>query len=329
MSNNFLGLDNNSAISKNSAECLLNLFQFNLLNNGGSSTNSAANHLNNIIGGGSNNSSSIGNGYGNNGVSSTKPIFFGGSTKPSGNTGRAITNTGNLANSSFGQQDVFSKAASELIGNDYKSGGHRLSNSSGDSSMGSQAKPFNDGKWSLSFNLFLYEIESTSARFQFRFIFIYFSASSFGGDFSDFLTRDPFFASMQTSSPRLNNISNNAFPPIGTFTLESTTPQSNQMFPPPSDFFNASNHSNSSHMNGTVGNSGNSSNSSSSIFNSTNNNGSGGGGGGDQNQATRETGIIEKLLVCSLYLKILCNEMCSRTHFQSFFLSISPRNCNT
>lgn len=145
MSNNFLGLDNNSAISKNSAECLLNLFQFNLLNNGGSAGNSSSNHLN--IGGG-NNSPSIGNGFVSNGVSSTKPIFFGGTaTKPTGNTGRAITNTGNLANSSaFGQQDVFSKAASELIGNDYKSGVHRLSNSSGDSSMGSQAKPFNDGK---------------------------------------------------------------------------------------------------------------------------------------------------------------------------------------
>lgn len=147
MSNNFLGLDNNSAISKNSAECLLNLFQFNLLNNGiGSGNGSASNHLNSIIGGGGNNSS-IGNGFANNGVSSnTKPIFFGGSGKPAGNTGRAITNTGNLANSSFGQQDVFSKAASELIGNDYKSGVHRLSNSSGDSSMGSQAKPFNDGE---------------------------------------------------------------------------------------------------------------------------------------------------------------------------------------
>lgn len=143
MSNNFLGLDNNSAISKNSAECLLNLFQFNLLNNGGSSGNTSSNHLNNIIGGGGNNSS-IGNGFGNNGLSNTKPIFFGGTGK-SGNTGRAITNTGNLANSSFGQQDVFSKAASELIGNDYKSGVHRLSNSSGDSSMGSQAKPFRNG----------------------------------------------------------------------------------------------------------------------------------------------------------------------------------------
>lgn len=157
MSNNFLNLDNNSAISKNSAECLLNLFQFNLLNNGANNTNSsannsaAANHLNNIIG---NAASSIGNGFGSGGGgNNTKPIFFGGTgNKPIGNTGRAITNTGNLANSAFGgqQQDVFSKAASELIGNEYKSGVHRLSNSSsGDSSMGSQAKPFRngDGKW--------------------------------------------------------------------------------------------------------------------------------------------------------------------------------------
>lgn len=142
MSNNFLGLDNNSAISKNSAECLLNLFQFNLLNNGTNSGNSSSNHLNNIIGGGNTSSS---NGFVNNGGSSTKPIFFGGTTKPAGNTGRAITNTGNLANSSFGQQDVFSKAASELIGSEYKSGVHRLSNSSGDSGMGSQAKPFRNG----------------------------------------------------------------------------------------------------------------------------------------------------------------------------------------
>lgn len=279
MSNNFLGLDNNSAISKNSAECLLNLFQFNLLNNGGSSGNASSNHLNNIIGGG--NTSSITNGFVNNGVSNTKPIFFGGTGKPAGNTGRAITNTGNLANSSFGQQDVFSKAASELIGNDYKSGVHRLSNSSGDSSMGSQAKPFND-------------------------------ASSYGGDFSDFLGRDPFYTSMQNAqSPRLNNISNNAFPPIGTFTLESTNPQPNPMFAPPADYFNASNHSNNTHMNGTGGNSSNPSNASS-IFNSTNNN------GGDPNQATRETGIIEKLL--HSYGFIQCCERQARLffHFSQF-----------
>lgn len=114
---------------------------------------------------------------------------------------------------------------------------------------------------------------------------------------------------MQTPSPRLNNISNNAFPPIGTFTLESTTPQSNQMFPPPSDFFNTSTHSNSSHLNGTVGNSGNSS-SASSIFSSTNNN------GGDPNQATRETGIIEKLLVCAIYY---VHQMHNRTYFLVLF----------
>lgn len=143
MSNNFLGLDNNSAISKNSAECLLSLLQFNLLNTGGGSSNTSSNHLNHI--GGGNSSSTIGNGFVNNGISNTKPIFFGGNIKPLGNTGRAITNTGNLVNSSYGQQDVFSKAACELISNDYKSGVHRLSNSSGDSSMGSQAKQYRNG----------------------------------------------------------------------------------------------------------------------------------------------------------------------------------------
>lgn len=111
---------------------------------------------------------------------------------------------------------------------------------------------------------------------------------------------------MQAPSPRLNNISNNAFPPIGTFTLESTNTQPNSMFAPQADYFNASshsNHTNSSHMNGTGGNSSNPSNSSS-IFNSNSNSNSN-NNGGDPNQATRETGIIEKLLVCFHCFKIM------------------------
>lgn len=118
------------------------------------------------------------------------------------------------------------------------------------------------------------------------------------------MSRDPFFSSMQSNqSPRnnVNNQSNNSFPPIGTFTLESTSPQSNQIFSQ-QDFFNNSSQSNSSIINGSNG--GNNStgiNGSNSTTGSTYNNSNNNSSGGDPNQATRETGIIEKLLVCLIH----------------------------
>ena len=110
---------------------------------------------------------------------------------------------------------------------------------------------------------------------------------------------------MQSSSPRAvsNNVppTNNSFPTIGTFTLESTSPQQNQIFSQP-DFFNNSSQSNNS-MNGGGGHHGVNgiNNSSSSTYNSNNNSNS-----GDPNGATRETGIIEKLLVRILFLIFYC-----------------------
>lgn len=121
------------------------------------------------------------------------------------------------------------------------------------------------------------------------------------------MSRDPYFTSMQTTPPRSvvtnNATANNSFPTIGTFSLESTSPQPNQIFSQP-DFFTNSNQSNS--MNGGINGGSNHSSSSSTIFNQTNNNSnnSGGGGGTDPNGATRETGIIEKLLVGVSILKI-------------------------
>lgn len=99
-------------------------------------------------------------------------------------------------------------------------------------------------------------------------------------DYGDFMGRDQFFTPMPPPPNHAANNSANSFP-IGTFSIEQTTPmsQSNQVFPTP-DYFNAQ-------TNGMNGGSAN--------FNSTsannNNNGT------DPTQATRETGIIEKLLV--------------------------------
>lgn len=108
------------------------------------------------------------------------------------------------------------------------------------------------------------------------------------------MARDPYFNSIQQSStsivgrPVVNNSANNqSFPPIGTFSLDTAAPpQSNQIFSQP-DFFNSTSNG-SSTLNGIGPNS-----SSLPYGNNGNNN------AGDPNQATRETGIIEKLLVCT------------------------------
>lgn len=140
------------------------------------------------------------------------------------------------------------------------------------------------------------------------------------------MTRDPYFTSMQTTSPRsvanTNNASaNNSFPPIGTFSLESTSPQPNHVFSQ-SDFFTTnSNQSNS--MNGGINGGSNHSSGSSTIFNQTNNNSSNSGvGGTDPNGATRETGIIEKLLV-GFFSSYNCFQLNFLTNFvPQFFLLV-------
>lgn len=155
MSDNFLGLDN-TALSKNSTDCLLNLLQLNLL--GANSTTAAAAAA----------AVANSNVYQNIG----KPTFYPGN-QPSKTpiTGRAITNTGNLANNpansnglnggsggigggggggNFGQPDIFSTAA--LSGNgvsgpdlnsEYK---NNLRIGSADNSMGSKSFRNGDGE---------------------------------------------------------------------------------------------------------------------------------------------------------------------------------------
>lgn len=76
-----------------------------------------------------------------------------------------------------------------------------------------------------------------------------------------------------------------------------------------SDFFNHSNGINGSGSNSSAYNNGNNN------VHGNNSIGGGGGGnnGGDPNQATRETGIIEKLLVCSILsfiVVLLCVFFC-------------------
>lgn len=172
MSNNFLNLEN-SALSKNSADCLLNLLQLNLLGANASANNSNINsglQYGDRVGIG-------GGGGGGNGTALTKEqqqaLFYqsrgGGSVQQQqqqqqkGSSGRAITNTGNLCNN-FGQaQDIFSQSILNCGGGGSgklnKELGEYKSNQRGGAgqdinNMGSQAKPFRnggDGKYLLNF----------------------------------------------------------------------------------------------------------------------------------------------------------------------------------
>lgn len=92
--------------------------------------------------------------------------------------------------------------------------------------------------------------------------------------------RDQFFNSMAPPSNHSVNNSANSFP-IGTFSIEQAAPisQSNQAFPTPDYFTTPTNGINGGSVN----------------FNSTNANNN--NNGTEPTQATRETGIIEKLLV--------------------------------
>lgn len=118
-------------------------------------------------------------------------------------------------------------------------------------------------------------------------------------DFSEFMARDQFYNSMQNQSNHSVNNSSNSFP-IGTFSIEQTTSQQAQSTFPTPDFFNPSQTNGMSNggMNGSSGNGGGgggqnfSTNTTNSSSNANNNN-----NGTDPSQATRETGIIEKLLV--------------------------------
>lgn len=123
-------------------------------------------------------------------------------------------------------------------------------------------------------------------------------ANNFNNDFGEFMSRDPFFNSSQNQSNNSNiNNSANSFP-IGTFSIEQTTNSSQQSQQQSSnfnqsDFFGSSNgmSNGGGTMNGTIGTFNANTNSTGSHANNNN-------GNADPGQATRETGIIEKLLVC-------------------------------
>lgn len=163
MSNNFLNLEN-TALSKNSADCLLNLLQLNLLGANASANNSNINSGLQYVG----DRGGIGGG-GNGGTVLTKEqqqaIFYqsrgvggggggggGAQQQQKSSSGRAITNTGNLCNN-FGQaQDIFSQSILNCGGGSGKLNnepGEYKSNLRGgcgqDGNMGSQAKPFRNG----------------------------------------------------------------------------------------------------------------------------------------------------------------------------------------
>lgn len=116
-------------------------------------------------------------------------------------------------------------------------------------------------------------------------------------DFGEFMARDQFYNSMQNQSNHTVNNSANSFP-IGTFSIEQTTSQQPQSAFPTPDFFNPSQTNgmsnggiNGSGGGGNGGQNFNTSNANNSSNANNNNNGT------DPSQATRETGIIEKLLV--------------------------------
>lgn len=147
-------------------------------------------------------------------------------------------------------------------------------------------------------------------------------ANNFGNDFGDFMSRDPFFnsATNQSNNSNINN-SVNSFP-IGTFSIEQTTNTGQQQQPGhmnfnQSDYFSSNNgmsnggggamngtigtmnNSTMGTMNGTIGTfNANTNNSGAHVNHSnSNNNNNNNNANGDPGQATRETGIIEKLLV--------------------------------
>lgn len=136
-----------------------------------------------------------------------------------------------------------------------------------------------------------------------------FQISGAFSEFGEFMSRDNFFNSMQSpSNNSMNNSSASSFP-IGTFSIEQTTQQQQQQQPsaqpfPQTDYFNAAtaNQLMSNGVNGTGSQSYNnagSGNVNNINNNNHNNNNSNNNAGADPNQATtRETGIIEKLLVC-------------------------------
>lgn len=106
MSNNFIGVGNSTLSNKNSADCLLNLLQLNLLgSNGGGANGPTVATLNSLSG----------NGGGiptNTNLITGKPNYFHQSSVPNGipsgmmpavKTGRPIINTGNLGTNNMQQ----------------------------------------------------------------------------------------------------------------------------------------------------------------------------------------------------------------------------------
>lgn len=102
------------------------------------------------------------------------------------------------------------------------------------------------------------------------------------------MNRDPYFNTMQNQTNHIITNSANSFP-IGTFSIEQTTSQAQSNFSQPDFFSGTQGNGMSNGINGSIGTfNANSTGSSNNNNNST-----------DPSQASRETGIIEKLLVSS------------------------------
>ena len=133
-------------------------------------------------------------------------------------------------------------------------------------------------------------------------------------NFNEFMSGEHFF-NMPPTNHAVNN-SASTFP-IGTFSIEQTAsqpPQPNQIFPQP-DFFNPNQPSVLTNgLNGMNG--GLNGGTTQQPFTSTTSTAANNNNTVDPNQATRETGIIEKLLVCifELVLAMRFEEKCTKTY---------------
>ncbi|XP_055310650.1 cold shock domain-containing protein E1 isoform X3 [Sitodiplosis mosellana] len=356
MSNNFMGVGGNSALSKSSTDGILNLLQLSLLgNNAGVNVNASAVPTSTIT---SLNSGIVPN---SNNIMTAKANFYpqnvvpnlsglGGvgnmqqsiisqsqinSAQPIVKTGRPIVNTANLAanNAQQHQQKRIERAhtianvremngmSDQSIGNTF----HMPSYIRGTSYNGAISKEEDSETTTMQSDSMINEfknalriissdVNNCAKQQQHR------NNTGDNGSFSEFgefVARDNYFNA--SSNNTMNNSANNF--PIGTFSIEQATqPAANQTFPQ-TDYFNPATASQlmSNGINGTTAThsfpSTNAHNNNNSNSTTTNNN----NGSGDGNQATRETGIIEKLLQHS-YGFIQCCERQARLffHFSQF-----------
>ncbi|XP_031630899.1 cold shock domain-containing protein E1 isoform X2 [Contarinia nasturtii] len=364
MSNNFLGVGGNSALSKNSTDGILNLLQLSFLgNNAGVNVNSSAapatsiNSLSSGIVPNTNNimvaksnfySQTVANNLSGLGVSNIQQSIIPQSicnfiencldsqqqlnpNQPIVKTGRPIVNTANLATSNTQQHQQKRIERAQTIANVREMNGmseqsigntfHMPQYIRGSSYNGAISKEEDGESTTMQSESMINEFKNAlriissdvSANKQHR--------TGDNGSFSEFgeyVARDNYFNA--SSNNTLNNSANNF--PIGTFSIEQATqPAANQTFPQ-TDYFNPAtasqlmsngiNGTTSSHSFSGTGNH-NNNNSNTTATNNNNNNGS-----GDGNQATRETGIIEKLL--HSYGFIQCCERQARLffHFSQF-----------